>query len=313
MAGAFGPCRLGKYALEQGVILRELGFDLPIRTSVSNNAYRDWGLGAAFERLAWKGIVAFDYMQKLQWRCRPYEKKFGSTDALFDELVDKIADRIRHKQPFTDILKEAVPRFQSLVDPSLPRKPLVGINGEIFLRSNSFSNSNLVRTCEDAGLEVVVSPFGEWMKYLSLRNIEDGIKHRQVMKVIRGYLKRKIQNRDEHNVVSQFDPLIDIEEPTIEQLLDFTKSHLSPRCGSEAVLSIGTGIEWMENPTFAGVISVMPHGCMPGGIVAAMSESLAEDYGKPWISLTYDGSLESNNLVKIYNFAEVLRFTGNHD
>ncbi|NQT73341.1 MAG: hypothetical protein HQ553_11340 [Chloroflexi bacterium] len=313
MAGAFGPCRLGKYALEQGVILRELGFELPIRTSVSNNAYRDWGLGAAFERLAWKGIVAYDYIQKLQWRCRPYEKEVGSTDALFDELIDRIADRIRTKQPFTDIIREAVPRFNSLMDPSMPRKPLVGINGEIFLRSNSFSNSNLVKTCEDAGLEVVVSPFGEWMKYLALRNIEDGIKHRQVMKVIRGYLKRKVQNHDEHSVVSQFEPLIDIEEPTIEQLLDFTKSHLSPRCGSEAVLSIGTGIEWMDNPRFAGVISVMPHGCMPGGIVAAMSESLAEDYGKPWISLTYDGSLESNNLVKIYNFAEVLRFTGNHD
>ncbi len=312
MAGAFGPCRLGKYALEQGVILKELEFDLPIRTSVSNNAYRDWGLGAAFERLAWKGIVAYDYMQKLLWRTRPYEKDTGSTDALFDELIGVIAERIRHKQSFADVLREAVPRFKSLIDPDLPRKPLVGINGEIFLRSNSFSNSNLVRTCEDAGLEIVVSPFGEWMKYLALRNIEDGIKQKQIMKVIRGYFKRKIQNRDEHSVVSQFEPLIDIEEPTIEELLDFTKSHLSPRCGSEAVLSIGTGIEWMENPKFAGAISVMPHGCMPGGIVAAMSENLSDDFGKPWISLTYDGSLESNNLVKIYNFAEVLRYTGNN-
>lgn len=312
MAGAFGPCRLGKYALEQGVILRELGFDLPIRTSVSNNAYRDWGLGAAFERLAWKGIVAYDYMQKLQWRTRPYEGDEGTTDILFNELIDKVADRIRHRQSFADIIQEAVPRFKALIDPGLPRRPLVGINGEIFLRSNAFSNSNLVKTCEDAGLEVVVSPFGEWMKYLALRNIEDGIKHRQVMKVVRGYIKRKIQNHDEHSVISDFEHFIDIEEPTIEDLLDYTKSHLSPRCGSEAVLSIGTGIEWMENPRFSGVISVMPHGCMPGGIVAAMSENLCEDYGKPWISLTYDGSLESNNLVKIYNFAEVLRFSGDH-
>lgn len=312
MAGAFGPCRLGKYALEQGVILHELGFDLPIRTSVSNNAYRDWGLGAAFERLAWKGIVAYDHMQKLLWRSRPYEKDKGSTDALFDEMIQLIADSIRHRQDFDDILKGAVPKFKAVIDPTLPRRPLVGVNGEIFLRSNEFSNGNLVRTCEDAGLEMVVSPFGEWMKYLALRNIEDGLKHRQIMKVIRGYLKRKVQNHDEHSVLSNFEPLIDIEEPTIEELLNFTKSHLSPRCGSEAVLSIGTGIEWMENPKFAGVISVMPHGCMPGGIVAAMSENLSADYSKPWISLTYDGSLESNNMVKIYNFAEVLRFSGNH-
>jgi len=89
--------------------------------------------------------------------------------------------------------------------------------------------------------------------------------------------------------------------------------HLSPRCGSEAVLSIGTGIEWLENPAFAGVISVMPHGCMPGGIVAAMSEELSAKYGKPWISLTYDGMLETNNLTKINNFAEILRFSGNSE
>lgn len=310
MAGAFGPCRLGKYALEQGVILREIGFDLPIRTSVSNNAYRDWGLGLAFERLAWRGIVAYDYLQKLLWRTRPYEKVKGSANALFEELTAAVSDRVRRRQPFADILRAAAPRFKALIDPDLPRRPLVGINGEIFLRSNSFSNDNLVEKCEAAGLEVFVSPFSEWMNYLALRNVQDGIMYRQVRKAIRGYIRRKIQQHDEKSVVKQFAPLVDVEEPTIEQLLSYTRPHLSPRCGSEAVLSIGTGIEWMENPHFAGVISVMPHGCMPGGIVAAMSENLAQEYGKPWISLTYDGSLENNNLVKIQNFAEILRYAG---
>ncbi|MBT9159020.1 MAG: 2-hydroxyisocaproyl-CoA dehydratase activator [Dehalococcoidia bacterium] len=309
MAGAFGPCRLGKYALEQGRILREIGFDLPIRTSVSNNAYRDWGLGSAFVRLAWRGIVAMDYLQKLLWRTRPYEKTRGTTDALFEELSGRIADRIRRRQSFDDILIESVPGFRALIDHDQPRRPLVGINGEIFLRSNDFSNSNLVRTCEDAGLEVVVSPFGEWIKYLSLRNIEDGVKDRRIVKIIKGYFNRLIQNHDEKSVLDKFAPFLDIEEPTIREILSFTKPHLSPRCGSEAVLSTGTGIEWMENSSFAGVVSVMPHGCMPGGIVAAMSENISAKYGKPWINLTYDGSLETNNLVKINNFAEVLRFS----
>jgi hypothetical protein len=52
----------------------------------------------------------------------------------------------------------------------------------------------------------------------------------------------------------------------------------------------------------------MPHGCMPGGTVAALAERLSMRYGKPWISLTYDGILESNNQAKISNFAEVIRF-----
>lgn len=78
-------------------------------------------------------------------------------------------------------------------------------------------------------------------------------------------------------------------------------------------MSIGVGVEWMENPEFAGVISVMPHGCMPGGIVAAMSEKFSAAHGKPWINLTYDGFLETNNLAKINNFAEVIRFCSRAD
>jgi hypothetical protein len=31
-------------------------------------------------------------------------------------------------------------------------------------------------------------------------------------------------------------------------------------------------------------------------------------YRKPWINLTYDGFVESNNLTRINNFAEVIRF-----
>jgi hypothetical protein len=52
----------------------------------------------------------------------------------------------------------------------------------------------------------------------------------------------------------------------------------------------------------------MPHGCMPGGIVAAMSEKFSALYHKPWINLTYDGFADSTNLTRINNFAELIRF-----
>jgi len=109
-------------------------------------------------------------------------------------------------------------------------------------------------------------------------------------------------------VAVNFEGLLDTREPATKDLLKKSQRYLSPKCGSEAVLSIGMGVEWLEDPRFDGVISVMPHGCMPGGIVAAISEKLSAKYGKPWISLTYDGFLETNNQVKINNFAEVLRF-----
>jgi len=308
MAGAYGPCRLGKYAIEQSRVLKGLGIDLPIRSSVSNNAYRDINIGPGFGRMAWKACVAMDYLQKLLWHARSYEKRAGSADVMFEEYKGMMGNRLRKKEKFDDILRRASYEFKSLIDPDLPRKPLVGINGEIFLRSNKFANSDLVRVCENAGLEVIVSPMAEWMNYISYRHVEDAVRDRKFIKMIISYLIERVQKHDEHSVAKQFRELIDGREPSTGELLEQTSHWLSPECGSEAVLSIGSGVDWMKNPRFAGVISVMPHGCMPGGIVAAMSEKLSAQYQKPWISVTYDGFKETNNLARINNFAEILKF-----
>lgn len=308
MASAFGPCRFGKYAVEQIRILKEIGFDLPIRTTVSNNAYRDLNLGAPFEHLAWKSIVAVDYMEKMLWRTRPYEKEPGSTDRFFNECLEALAERVRGRQEVDEFLKDITRQFRSLKDGSLPRRPLVGINGEIYLRSNRFSNRDLVRECEKVGLEVTVSPMGEWLKYISHRNIEDGFRDRDLKRILLGYLRQLQLQWDEKSTVSNFKDFITENEPSLKEILSLSSQHLSPKCGSEAVLSIGVGIEWMKSRQISGVISVMPHGCMPGGIVAAMSDKFSRLYEKPWINLTYDGFAETNNLTKLVNFAEVLRF-----
>jgi predicted CoA-substrate-specific enzyme activase len=313
MASAYGPCRFGKYAVEQSRLLREIGFDLPIRTTVSNNAYHDLHLGPGFERLAWKGIVAIDYLEKILWRTRPYEKVPGSTEVLFQECLARVSDLIRKAEPTDDYLRQATHKFRLLIEPDKPRRPVVGINGEIFLRSNTFANSHLVKECEKVGLEVVVSPIGEWLNYITHRSLEDGIRDRDLKKTILSYLRQVQQHRDEKSVTVNFKELIDTEEPALKELLSISEKHLSPKCGSEAVISIGAGIEWMGNPHFAGVISVMPHGCMPGGIVAAMSEKFSRIYGKPWINLTYDGFMETNNLVKLSNFGEIIRFCSKGD
>jgi len=299
MVSSYGPCRLGKYALEQSTVLRKAGFDVPMLTTVSNNAYRDMDFGPGFQRIAIRGIFAVD---------RPYEKEKGLADILYSDYLEQINQCARRKEDFTGVLEQATSAFKSAIDPSLPKRPLVGINGEIYLRSNRFSNNNLVKVCEAAGLEVTVSSTGEWIKYTSYRHLEDSIRFRRVRKLLNSYIKNRIVEGSEHQMLNCIKPLSDEREPSIKQLLSRSSLYLSPRCGSEAVLSIGSGVEWMENPGFAGVISVMPHGCMPGGIVAAMAEKLGQIYQKPWISLTYDGILETNNLTRINNFAEVIRF-----
>ena len=37
-------------------------------------------------------------------------------------------------------------------------------------------------------------------------------------------------------------------KPSVSELLACSCKYVSPRCGSEAVLSIDSGVEWMKNP-----------------------------------------------------------------
>ncbi len=48
------------------------------------------------------------------------------------------------------------------------RKPLIGIIGEIFVRSHKFSNEDLVGKVETLGGEVWLAPVEEWIYYVNL-------------------------------------------------------------------------------------------------------------------------------------------------
>ena len=231
----------------------------------------------------------------------------GLTDIVSDELNVKTVS-VAQKDP-EQVKFQVKPNFRAL-GPTFGKKvkelaKLLSKADGAALRAQ-LAADGAVKVCEDAGLEVIVSPFTEWIKYVTHRNIEDGMRDRKIGKILRGYIRRVVLNRDEKSVVTKFGAPIGVHEPSIGQILSLSEEYLSPKCGSEAVLSIGSGIEWLHDPAFAGVISVMPHGCMPGGIVAAMADSLSAQYSKPWISVTYDGFMETNNLTKINNFAEIL-------
>ncbi|MBI2952698.1 MAG: hypothetical protein HYY30_00155 [Chloroflexi bacterium] len=308
MAGSFGPCRLGKYAQEQQKILSERGIPIEILTTVSNNAYSDLGLGTRFELLAWHGIVANDLLQKMLWTTRPYERYPGQTNQAYEEYFAKMIEAVEMRRTLEPLLRDAMKTFVELRDPSLPKRPLVGINGEIYLRANRFCNKDLVALCETNGLEVEVSPMAEWIKYTTLRNVEEALANRDPARLFKGLLRRLATGYYENRMSSRVKDLVHEREPGIRELLTTSSRYLPSRNGSEAVLSLGSGIRQMRDPHYAGVISVMPHGCMPGGIVAALAEEISKEFGnKPWISLTYDGFADKVNPERIADLAEQVR------
>lgn len=309
MAGAFGPCRLGKYSPELQKILDKLGIPLQVLTTVSDHSYADLGLGKGFELLAWQGIVATDLLQKMLWTTRPYEKSPGQADQAYHNFLNQLVQHMERRQDLEVLVRQAAGVFSELRDGSLPPRPLVGINGEIYVRANRFCNQDLVRLCEAAGLEVEIAPMAEWLKYITLRRTEDAWADRDVGKWLTAQIRNIATTYYERRVTAWADGIIHHQEPGPADLIQASSVYLPSRCGSEAVLSIGSGAIQLEDPRFAGVISVMPHGCMPGGIVASFAEQISRNNNgsKPWISLTFDGFANTVNQQQVASFAEQIR------
>ena len=78
------------------------------------------------------------------------------------------------------------------------KKPLIGIIGEIFVRSHRFSNEDLVRKVEALGGEVWIAPVEEWIYYVNFVGLKKALLKKEKSAIINFLLKKFFQKRIEH-------------------------------------------------------------------------------------------------------------------
>ncbi len=306
MPSANGPCRFGQYHQMQRIILDRLGYaNVRIFSPDSRNSYSDFGdVGSGFERLAWQGMAAVDILQKLVWETRPYEKNPGDTDRVYRESLDRLCAAIESAD---GKVADTMPRIQEIfaaipVDRS-ERRPVIGVVGEIFLRSNAFSNSQIVRKLEALGAEVWVAPFTEWVFYVNQRYLEDCLRDRRYLDWLKGFIKDRVQKHDEHQMARSVESLLlNRHEPPTQEVLANSMPYMHHSFGGEAILSIGKAIDYVKRDV-SGIVNVMPFSCLPGMVVTAISKKFREDFGGiPWLNMTYDGQEESGSQTRLEAF-----------
>jgi len=306
MPTASGPCRFGQYSRMHRIILDDLGFtDVPLITPSSKESYSQLGeLSKNFERLAWKGLVATDILEKLARETRPYEVRKGETTKAYWECMKVLEDGIeRGEKEVERALLEIRDRFAAIEVDRTERKPVVGVVGEIFLRSNSFSNDQVVEKIEALGGEAWVAPIAEWVFYTNHRYLEDMWADKKVRKFLVGYFKDRIQKRDEHRFLNLFSGrLSNIHEPETKKLLAHASPYMHFSFGGEAILSVGKAIDYIYEG-LSGIVNVMPFTCMPGTVVSAISRRVRDDFDNiPWINMAYDGSEDASAFTRLEAF-----------
>lgn len=293
MPSGSGPCRFGQYNVFHRIVLDEIGYgDVPILSPNQDAGfYKDLGIiGKDYSLHAWKGIVAVELLSKCLRETRPYEKEKGASDYLYGEHLRKVHLSLRGADGRLETTLEQARRDFENLPVYREKKPLIGIVGEIFVRSHAFSNEDLIRKIEALGGEAWLAPVEEWIYYVNLMGLRKALIKKDKSAIIDFLLKTFFQKRIEHRFSRYFDGFLKtLKEPGTREILRKASPYLHDSFEGEAVLSVGKSIDLIERGA-SGIINAMPFGCMPGTVVTTLMRGVSRDYGVPCISIAYDGS-----------------------
>ncbi|KPL04529.1 MAG: hypothetical protein AMJ90_00325 [candidate division Zixibacteria bacterium SM23_73_2] len=305
MPTANGPCRFGQYQNLQRIVLDQLGYhNIPIYSPDSKDSYSNvLNLDGKFRRTTWQGMVAIDLLQKLLWQTRPYEENPGETDGAYQEFLKRVEKSLAENQDIKETLYQAKEAFKNIKKKKSQKRPRIGVVGEIYIRSNRFANNDLVRKIENLGGEAKVAPMAEWIFYTTHRYKEDSLIDKRYMDFLKGSLKDRIQRKDEKQLIRIFESdFYDLHDFSIKKVLGLSCLYLHNSFGTEAVLSVGKGIEYIAKD-YSGIVNTMPFTCMPGNIVTALSSKMREDFGNiPWLNIAYEGLEDTFELTRLEAF-----------
>ena len=253
-------------------------------------------------RSAWQGIVATDLLNKCLHESRPHEKEKGAAQALHKEFLERVCNVIEKGLPMEPTLRDMRDAFEGLPKDGIKR-PLIGIVGEIYVRSNEFSNESVIKKIEALGGEVWLAPFGEWILYQNHTNIDAARRKGSISEYFSCLATHLVQTRIEHKYGSIFEGFLNtLHEPPIKETLSLALPYLKPSFQGEAILSMGKSVDFTRHGV-SGVVNAMPFNCMPGTIVTALLKKFSEDHGDfPYISMSYDGNEQANGMTRLEAF-----------
>ncbi len=306
MPEASGPCRFGQYNKLQRLVLSDIGYeDVPILSpNQASNFYRTLGkYGKDFDKRAWLGVCALDIVDKLSSETRPYEINKGETDEVYQKCLSLICKAIESGSVYSvmdDIKKE----FMGIKVDKKERKPIIGIVGEIYVRSHHFANDNIVKTIEAMDGEVWFPPLAEWFFYTNSRRKEDDILTRRDYKTFTiDWIKDRWQKHVEHKIHKRFKGcVVNFEEPSINETFEYSNPYLHRTVEGEGVLSVGKSVDFIKKGA-SGIINVMPFTCMPGTNVSAVMLKLKKDFDNvPFLNMAYEGLEQTTARTRLEAF-----------
>ncbi len=302
-----GPCRFGQYNRFQRVLFDRLGYNKTEIIAPSNDgSYEDisGGHGSKFRLNAWKGFVAMDMLRKMKQEKKPYELIPGNTEQVYQQAVaDLVACMENQAVGLTDTLAKIAHAFTLIPISNGKRKPVIAVVGEIFMRDNDFCSGHLVARLEKFGAETWIAPFAEWLSYSTIRYTRDSKWKGDFKGVVKSKLQEYFQEQTAKKIAKPFHGLFDEDkEVAVKDMLNACGPYVHRHYDGDPALNLGTSAI-LADKGISGIANILPFTCMPGTLVASVSDQLRKDKGNiPYVSIAYDGQEDASIELRLQAF-----------
>jgi len=300
MPTAEGPCRFGQYCTLHRQVFDRMGLtDVAIMSPSSFNSYQ--GLSEPLRRDVWKALLLSDVLFKAACKRRPYERNRGETDRVAALERKRLEAVIETRGDLHAAVRGSIRRIAEVPHRDGPRKPLVGIVGEIYVRCNTFSNEDVVGAIERYGGEAWLTPMSEWIVYTAaMQNLSFKDGSANPLKKWVSLLKNQYIFWQEHKMYRAAGAfLADRREPDMQAMLAEGFGLLPAEFEGEAVLTLARTMAFARQGACL-VVNCAPFGCMPGTLTTAMFRELAPRLGIPVVGMFYDGHGNLNSRLEVF-------------
>ncbi|MBM3233982.1 hypothetical protein FJZ19_02715 [Candidatus Pacearchaeota archaeon] len=300
-----GPCRFGRYCMNQEAILHDLGINVPILTLDNRDAYS--GMGSDAKIRIWDGMVALSLLERCLHFTRPFEIEPGTSREIYDRylkgIVRVIEKRIpgsrtgkrarillnKHKCELLGTIEQAVEEFVK-VKKREQKKPVVFLTGEIYVRSSDVANQNLAERIENLGGVVLLEPVTSFFDYINEFKLREARDEREWRKFLKTWIDVRMMRRDERDIAHLFSGVLGefSHDASASEVIARGREYVHEAYKGEAIVTLGAS-EYFASRV-QGIVNVLPFNCMPGTVVSSKTAELrARNNNIPMLNLSYDG------------------------
>ena len=305
LAQTGGCCRATNYAAITRKALRDAGLPQVPVLAFGRDARSEFPITLPLLENLIIGTIYGDLLMRVLYRVRPYEKKTGSAQALYEYWAGKCRHDLLMggRRNFKNNMAGIVQDFDSL-EIETGRKPRVGLVGEILVKYHPTANNRLVELLESEGAEVVVPDLLDFYLYCAY---DSRVDHDFLAGSLLGKLKgsmfiKGVEFYRRHLRQALASSQRFAPPSTIEHIAALASQHLSlGNLAGEGWLLTGEMLELLQDGVH-NIVCMQPFACLPNHITGkGMLREMRRCYSDANIvPVDYDpGASEVNQLNRI--------------